>query len=65
MTTTGDAAAELLTDRQAAARLAIGRTRVWELIRAGELETVHIGRSVRVVAESVTNYVERLRTTVD
>lgn len=55
----------LLTDRQAATRLGVGRTRVWQLITAGELETVHIGRSLRVVAESVTNYVERLRTTVD
>lgn len=55
----------LLTDRQTAARLAIGRSKVWKLIAAGELETVHVGRSLRVVAQSVADYVGRLRTTVD
>ena len=55
----------LLTDRQTAARLAIGRTRVWELIATSELETVRIGRSRRIIAQSVADYVERLRTTMD
>ena len=37
----------LLTIPQAAAVLAVGRTTVYELIGAGDLEAVHIGRSAR------------------
>jgi excisionase family DNA binding protein len=55
----------LLTIEQAAHRLAIGRTKLLELITAGHIETVHIGRARRVVATSVANYYEQLRTTVD
>lgn len=60
-----DNTALLLTVEEAAARLRIGRSTVYELIRTGELETVQIGRSRRVVPESVADYVGRLRTTVD
>ncbi len=42
-------------------RLSCGRTTVYKLIEAGELETVNIGRRRLVVAESVDRYVERLR----
>src|SRR5438270_850342 len=38
----------LLTVVQAAAVLGIGRTAAYQLIRAGALEVVHVGRSVRV-----------------
>ena len=38
----------LLTVKQAAARLAIGRTTVYELIAKGGLKTVKIGRARRI-----------------
>jgi excisionase family DNA binding protein len=47
----------LLTALQAAEMLAVGRTSVYELIAAGDLETVHIGRSMRIPAESVHAFV--------
>ncbi len=47
----------------AADLLSIGRSKLYELIAAGEVPTVKIGRSTRVPAESLEAYVERLRTT--
>jgi len=41
--------------------LGIGRTSAYELVRAGELEVVHIRRSARVPVASVHAYVDRLR----
>jgi excisionase family DNA binding protein len=38
----------------------IGRTKLYELIAAGELQTVKIGRRRFVVAASVDEYVDRL-----
>ena len=51
----------LLTVRQVAASLGVGRTTVYELIGTGELEVVHIGRSMRVPAAAMTEYVNHLR----
>jgi excisionase family DNA binding protein len=53
----------LLTIPQAAAVLAVGRTTVYELIGAGDLEAVHIGRSVRVPIAELQAFVERQRRT--
>ena len=47
----------LLTALQAAQLLAIGRTSVYELIATGDLETVHIGRSMRIPADSVHAFI--------
>ena len=43
----------LLTALQAAQMLSVGRTSVYELIATDDLETVHIGRSMRIPADSV------------
>ena len=51
----------LLTPEQAAATLAIGRTKVFELLRSGELESVRIGSSRRIPREAVQEYVYQLR----
>ena len=51
----------LLTVREAAHALGVGRSTVYELINAGELEVVHIGRACRVPVAVVEAYVERLR----
>src|SRR5205814_1367360 len=51
----------LLTIPQAASVLAVGRTTVYELIGAGDLEAVHIGRSARVPVASIELFVARRR----
>jgi excisionase family DNA binding protein len=52
----------LLTVVEAAAMLGIGRTTAYELIAAGQLQVVHIGRSARVPLAAVHRYVEGLMT---
>jgi len=51
----------LLTVREAAHALGVGRSTAYELITAGELEVVHIGRACRIPVAVVEAYVERLR----
>lgn len=51
----------LLTPEQAAKSLSIGRNKVFELMAAGELESVQIGRSRRVPWQAIEDYVVRLR----
>jgi len=41
--------------------LSVGRTTVYELIGAGDLEAVHIGRAVRVPLVELHAFVERQR----
>ena len=51
----------LVTVREAARVLAISRSTAYELIAAGQLETVHIGRSVRIPVDAIVAYVGSLR----
>jgi excisionase family DNA binding protein len=51
----------LLTIPEAAAQLGVGRSSIYRLIDGGQLEVVHVGRSVRVPAEAVGDLVDRLR----
>lgn len=51
----------LLTPEQAAEQLGVGRSKVYELIGTGELESVKIGRLRRVPADAPRAYVESLR----
>lgn len=51
----------LLTPEQAATSLAICRTKVYELLRSGQLESVRIGSSRRIPVDCLVEYVERLR----
>lgn len=51
----------LLTIPEAARLLSIGRTLAYELIGAGELEVIHIGRAARVPLAAVHEFVERRR----
>lgn len=51
----------LLKITDAADVLSIGRSTVYELIAAGRLETVHIGRAVRVTTASIEAFVDRGR----
>lgn len=51
----------LLTIREAAQVLGVGRTTVYELVANDELEVVHIGRSARIPTAAVDDFVDRLR----
>jgi excisionase family DNA binding protein len=51
----------LLTPEEAAEALGICRSKLYELLRAGVIESVHIGASRRVPVAAVVEYVERLR----
>ncbi|MFJ2174589.1 excisionase family DNA-binding protein [Streptomyces sp. NPDC087851] len=51
----------LLTVEEAARRLRIGRTTCFALIRAGELESIDIGRLRRVPADAPAAYLARRR----
>jgi excisionase family DNA binding protein len=51
----------LLTVDEAAQRLGIGRTLMYSLISAGEVQAVPVGRLRRVPSECLTEYVDRLR----
>lgn len=50
----------LLSAEEAAAQLRIGRSRMFDLIRRGEVLSVKVGGSRRVVAESLQEYVDKL-----
>lgn len=51
----------LLPVVDAGAALGIGRTKVYELMATGDLESVTIGRKRLVPADSIEAYVERLK----
>ena len=51
----------LLTPEDTAQLLAVGRTKIYELLRTGALESVRIGAARRIPAAALTAYVERLR----
>ncbi len=52
----------LLTITEAATALAIGRTAIYELIGAGDLDVVHIGRSSRIPVDAIHEFVAAKRT---
>jgi len=52
----------LLSVEDAGKALGVSRSTVYELISSGELEVVHIRRSVRVPVDAVHDLVRRLRT---
>jgi excisionase family DNA binding protein len=60
METTTDTGRLLLRPEEAARALGVGRTTVYELIRAGELRSVKIGKLRRIPSEAVRQYVEGL-----
>jgi excisionase family DNA binding protein len=51
----------LLTPTEAAQTLGIGRSKMYELLMAGVVESVLIGTARRVPAEALAVYVRRLR----
>lgn len=51
----------VLTIEEAAERLGIGRTLMYALVSAGEVESVRIGRLRRVPVDALDTYVATLR----
>jgi excisionase family DNA binding protein len=51
---------QLLRPEEVAEALAVGRTAVFELIRTGELRSVKIGKSRRIPAAAVVEYIAGL-----
>jgi excisionase family DNA binding protein len=45
------------TAREAAELLSVSRTKVYELMAAGLLDSIHIGRSRRIPADALRRYV--------
>lgn len=50
----------LWTTEEAARELGIGRTRMYELLRSGEVRSIKLGRSRRIRPEDLAEYVEKL-----
>lgn len=59
--THGEGPVLLLSVEEAARSLSIGRSKTYELIAEGLLETVHIGRSTRVPVAALHDLLDRLR----
>lgn len=53
----------LLAPTEAASALGIGRSKLYELLQAGELASVRIGACRRVPAEALHNFLLTLRKT--
>jgi len=54
----------LLSVVEAAQRLGVGRTLMYQLLGSGQIESVHVGRLHKVPADALTAFVERRRSTV-
>jgi excisionase family DNA binding protein len=50
----------LLSVEEAAAELRIGRSRMYDLVRSGDVLSVKVGKSRRVVRDSLKAYIGRL-----
>jgi len=50
----------LLTVGEAAVRLGLGKTKVYELLRRRDLTSIHVGAARRIPARALEEYVGRL-----
>jgi len=57
-----DPAGTLLSVEEAAARLAIGRTTLYALLKEDQITSIRIGRLRRIPAEALATYTTRLIT---
>lgn len=53
----------LYTIKEAAEALRISRTKLYELMDADEIESIHIGRGRKIPADALRTYINRLRHT--
>ena len=56
----GELRPALLTVKEAARVLNLGRSTVYQLIADGRLDAVHIGRSTRVPVDAITKFIRAL-----
>lgn len=49
----------LMRPDEAAAMLSVGRSTIYELMRRGELPSVHIGRASRIPTSAIVHFVKR------
>lgn len=49
------------TVAEAAQALRIGRSKLYELLASGEIESIHIGRSRKIPAPALSDYINRQR----
>lgn len=61
MAPSSDAPPVLYRVPEAARMLGLGKSKTWELIARGEIETIKIDGARRVPAEALADYVKRLR----
>ncbi len=54
----------LLSVEEAGYLLGVGRTRIYELMKSGAIESVHVGRLRKIPAEALRDFVERCRSYV-
>ena len=55
--TTASATKLLLTPNEAAQQLAVSRTKIYELMAAGTLRSIHIGRLRRVPVDALRDFI--------
>jgi excisionase family DNA binding protein len=60
-TTTAQPDRLVYTIREAAHALRISRTKLYELLDSGAIESVHIGRSRKIPADALRTYLDSLR----
>jgi excisionase family DNA binding protein len=60
-TTDSGAQRLLLTVQEAADRLGIGRSLLYELLADGQVESIHVGRFRRIPADALGTYIDRQR----
>ncbi len=53
----------LLTVSEAAHRLGIGRSLLYELLTDGQIESIHVGRLRRIPSEALAAYIDEQRET--
>jgi excisionase family DNA binding protein len=51
----------LLTVSEAAQRLGIGRSLLYELLADGQVESIHVGRLRRIPTDALAEYIDRQR----
>ena len=51
----------LLTVFEAARRLGIGRSLLYELLATGQMESIHVGRLRRIPTDALADYIDRQR----
>lgn len=56
-----DDLALLVTPEEAARRLGVGRSKVYDLMRAGDLRSLKIGGSRRISTAALEEFVDRLQ----